>query len=170
MPHHPRKPGRPAIVQFEPGDHLQLLYHFWLCRDAIAGHTRAFTNPYEFNFTPDAEQRRLMTYYIPFSIVYAAVSPLAGHATGWNTAILASHLLGLLGFYLLAHRFFKSPLVSCALACAAASFPFKWLNLFSGSPTGFAMAFVPWVFYGVDRGILDDSNIQILQNLQTIPV
>ena len=158
MPHHPRKPGRPAIVQFEPGDHLQLLYHFWLCRDVVAGHTRAFTNPYEFNFTPDAEQRRLMTFYIPFSIVYAAVSPLAGHAAGWNTAILASHLLGFLGFYLLAHRFFKSRVVSCALACAAASFPFKWLNLFSGSPTGFAMAFVPWVFYGVDRAVRDHSS------------
>ncbi len=157
MPHHQRSPGRTAIVQFEQGDHLQLLYHFWLFRDAVAGHTRAFTNPYEFNFTPDAERRRLLTYYIPFSIVYAAVSPLAGHAAGWNAAILASHLLGLLGFYLLAHRFFKSRTVSCALACAAASYPFKWLNLFSGSPTGFAMAFVPWVFYGVDRAVRDNS-------------
>lgn len=157
IPHHPRKPGRPAIVRFEPGDHLQLLYHFWLCRDAIAGHTRAFSNPYEFCFTPNAERRRLLTYYIPFSLVYAAVSPLAGHATGWNLAILASHLLGLLGFYLLAHRFFKSWPVSCALAVAAASFPFKWLTLISGSPTGFAMAFVPWVFYGVDRAVRDES-------------
>ena len=158
IPHHPRKLGRPAIVQFEPGDHLQLLYHFWLFRDTIAGHTRAFTNPYEFNFTPDAERRRILTYYIPFSLVYASVSPLAGHAAGWNATILASHLLGLLGFYLLARRFFKSWMASCALAAAAASFPFKWLNLFSGSPTGFAMAFVPWVFYGVDRAVRDDSS------------
>ena len=157
IPHHPRGPGTPAIVKFEPGDHLQLLYHFWLCRDAIAGQTRTFANPYEFNFTPDAERRRVLTYYIPFSIVYAAVSPLFGHAAGWNAAILASHLLGLLGFYLLSRRYFNSWPVSCALAVAAASFPFKWLNLFSGSPTGFAMAFVPWVFYGVDRAVRDDS-------------
>ena len=157
MPHYPRKPGSPALVKFERGDHIQLLYHFWLFRDTAAGHTRAFTNPYEFNFTAEAERRRLLTYYLPFSIVYAAVSPIAGHAAGWNAAILASHLLGILGSYLLARRFFKSRMASCALACAAASFPYKWLSLFSGSPTGFAMAFVPWVFYGVDRAVRDNS-------------
>ena len=39
-----------------PGDHLQLLYHFWLFSDMISGHTPFFHNLYEFNSGNDSER------------------------------------------------------------------------------------------------------------------
>ena len=38
-----------VIRQMEPGDHLQLMYHFWLFKDMLTGHTPWFHNLYEFN-------------------------------------------------------------------------------------------------------------------------
>ena len=42
------------ILPMEPGDHLQLLYHFWLFSDMVGGHTPWFHNLYEFNTGDDA--------------------------------------------------------------------------------------------------------------------
>ena len=152
-----RAEGEPAVTAFVPGDHIQLMYHFWLCRDMIAGKTPAFSNVYEFNTAGDREKFKFDTYYVPFSLVYALVSPLFGDAAGWNAAGLFSHLLGLAGFFLLAFRLCKSPLLAAGLAVTASAFPYKWISLICGSPTGFAMCFVPWLFYGMDRMVRDAS-------------
>lgn len=146
-----RESNEPAITSMVPGDHIQLLYHFWLCRDMLAGKTPAFSNVYEFNTKGDEDRFKFDTYYIPFSLVYAITSPLLGHAAGWNAASLFSHLLCLLGLYLLARRLTHSELLSTAIAVALSAFPYRWITIISGSPTGFAYCLVPWLLYGLDQ-------------------
>ena len=150
-----RSPNTPALSAIVPGDHIQLLYHFWLCRDMLAGQTPAFSNVYEFNTGDDDARRQFDTYYIPFSLVYALVSPLFGHAAGWNAAGLFSVLLGLFGFYALARRFLDSDGVAGAVALVAAAFPYRWITLLGGSPTGYASCLVPWLLYGLDKAVRD---------------
>lgn len=146
-----RGADEPAITAMVPGDHIQLLYHFWLCRDMIAGKTPPFANVYEFNTKGDSERFKFDTYYIPFSLVYAATSPIWGHAAGWNLATLFSHLMCLLGLYLLVWRLTHSEIISTAIAVALSVFPYRWITIISGSPTGFAYCLVPWLFYGLDQ-------------------
>lgn len=149
--------GAERVVPTVAGDHIQLLYHFWLARDSFAGRTPLFSNIYEFNSGDDAVRRRFQTYYLPFSAVYAAVSPLFGHAAGWNAAGLFSVLLGLLGAFLLARRLSGSNEAALVASLAFAALPYRWIALVSGSPTGFAVCFVPWLAYGLDRLVRDSS-------------
>ena len=146
-----------AVRPIASGDHLQLLYHFWLGLDALSGHSPPGFNVYEFNLGDDAARLQPDLYYLPFSLVYAAVAPAAGHAAGWNAAGLASVLLGVLALGLLARRFTGSWPAAILAALVAAAFPYRWITLFTGSPTGFAMAFPPLLFYGLDRAIRDRS-------------
>lgn len=152
-----RAPAAPRLVVNQPGDQMQLLYHFWLARDTFAGKTPPFANVYEFNFRGDDALRRFSTYYIPFSLVHAAVSPFFGDAAGWNAAGLFSFLLGLFGMFVLARRLSRSGAAAAFVAAMLSAFPYRWHALLTGSPTGFAICFVPWLAYGIDRLVRDAS-------------
>ncbi len=145
-----------------PGDHLQLLYHFWLLRDMLADGTPWMHNLYEFNSGDDAARRQFDPGYLPFSLVYAAFSPVLGHAVGWNLAQLAALMATFFFLWRLALRYasyngsvnsFVPPLVAALAAFCA---PYQWTNLGSGSPSGFGMAWVPAIALGLDLAIRDD--------------
>ncbi len=154
IPARERRPARTqAVRSLEPGDHLQLLYHFWLARDMLTGGTPLFANVYEFNTGHDADRYRPEPYYLPFSLLYAAVAPLAGDASAWNFALLASVLLGLGGTYVLARRFKARRGLALAIALVANALPYRWINLLCGSPTGYAMGLVPWLLVGLDLAV-----------------
>lgn len=158
VPYTERRAGNvPAVSELVPGDHVQLLYHFWLCRDMISGKTPAFSNIYEFNTGDDEARRHFDPFYVPFSLVYAAVSPLFGNAAGWNAAGLFSVLLGVFGLFALARRFTSSDAVALGTALVLSSFPYRWITLICGSPTGFACGIVPWLLYGLDKAVRDKS-------------
>lgn len=159
IPHTNLNPGPQVVRPLASGDHLQLLYHFWLGLDALSGHSPFFHNVYEFNLGDDDARLQPDLYYLPFSLVYAALAPLAGPAAGWNAAGLASALLGFLFLGLLARRFTDSSSAAFWAALIAGAFPYRWITLFIGSPTGFAMAFPPLLFYGLDRAIRDRSSL-----------
>ena len=89
IPHTNLNPEPQTVRPIASGDHLQLLYHFWLGLDALSGHSPAGHNVYEFNLGDDSARLQPDLYYLPFSLVYAAVAPAAGHAAGWNAAGLA---------------------------------------------------------------------------------
>jgi len=157
IPHTNLNPETQTVRPIASGDHLQLLYHFWLGSDALSGHSPLFHNVYEFNLGDDSTRIQPDLYYMPFSLVYAAFAPLAGHAAGWNAAGLVSVLLGILFLGLLARRFTDSWVAVGLATGVAAAFPYRWITLFTGSPTGFAMAFPPMLAYGLDRAIRDRS-------------
>jgi hypothetical protein len=151
-----------------PGDHLQLLYHFWLTRDMLAGGTPWFHNLYEFHTGDDAARKQIDPGYLPFSLVYAALSPWLGHAFGWNAAQLAAVLMTFLFLSTLARRYAgrqpangepgtqASPrAVGCAAALVAMCAPYQWTNLGAGSPTGFGMAWIPALALGLDIAVRD---------------
>lgn len=146
-----------TVHPLEAGDQLQMLYHFWRGLDALAGHSPWFYNVYEFNLGDDSARLQPNLYYLPFSLVYAAIAPLAGQAAGFNATGLASVLLGVFFTGLLARRFSASPPAVLLATLVAVSFPYRWIVLFTGSPTGFAMAFPPLLAYGLDRAIRDRS-------------
>lgn len=157
MPYTNLNPEAQTVRPITPGDHLQLLYHFWLGLDAMSGHSPFFHNVYEFNLGDDAARLQPDLYYVPFSWVYAVLAPWAGHAAGWNGAGLASVLLGILFLGLLVRRFTESTAAIVLATLLAATFPYRWITLFTGSPTGFAIAFPALLFYGLDRAIRDRS-------------
>ena len=139
-----------------PGDHLQLLYRFWLLQDMLVGETPPLLNVYEFNYRGDSDRYQPGFFYIPFSLCYAAMSPWLGQALAWN-------LVGLLSIFISAWAGFRwarrysgndpTPALMAALCCAA--FPYRIHNLMGGSPAGFAMMWVPLLLYGLDRAIQD---------------
>lgn len=147
--------GDTRPLDLVPGDHLQLYYHFWLARDMLAGKTPLFNNLYEFNMGDGADKTRFDPYYAPFSWVFAATSPLLGDAAGWNLAGLASVLLGLYGCFCLARRYARSLWLALAVALIVCAFPYRWITLLSGSPTGFGIGLLPWLVVGLDAAVRD---------------
>lgn len=144
-----RQPPRYVV----PGDHLQLLYRFWLFSDFMAGHSPFGTNLYEFNRHNDEARRQPGAYYLPFSLVYFLGAQWLGTAFGWNLTGFLSLWLTYL-FTVLLLRFYAEddgrPLVFGALAIL---FPYRYLALLGGSPTGFAMLWPPLVVFGLEWGL-----------------
>ncbi len=155
IPHTAISPTPQRVVGMSPGDHLQLLYHFWLAGDMLRGETPWFHNLYEFNLGDDAATRRVGPYYFPFSFLYWAGESLGGRAFGWNFA----GFLTLWGAYLLTALLVRRHTTSDGLAWAAAlpgiALPFHWISLLGGSPLGFALLWCPALLYGLDRAVRD---------------
>ncbi|MFO7870486.1 MAG: hypothetical protein R6V03_03525 [Kiritimatiellia bacterium] len=139
-----------------PGDHLQLLYHFELARDMIAGETPFLHNIYEFNTGSDEERFAPGAYFAPFSMIYAASAALGGQAFGWNITGFLSLWLGFLGTWLLTRRYTPRELAAAGFALAATVLPYRWITLFGGSPSGPAMMWVPWLYLGLDTAVRDE--------------
>lgn len=154
MPYAARVPGQQVGLMI-PGDHLQLLYHFWLFDDMLAGHTPWFHNLYEFNTGDDAARREPGTYYLPFSAFFALGDHLGGRAFGWNLACFGALWLGYAFTVLLARRYCRSPGVAWAAALPVLMLPFRWDALLGGSPLGFAMLWVPALMLGLDLAVRD---------------
>lgn len=146
----------PAELQpMTPGDHLQFIYYCWLAGDWLSGHTPFFYNLYEFN-TGDLRARfQPDTYYIPFSLIYNSAAALGGRALGWNLtgflSLWATYGLTLL----LSRRYAREAWIAWLAAVVALLVPYRWVNLFGGSPAGFAMMWTPAVLLGIDLAIRD---------------
>ena len=157
IPYAAHAPAGEVARAMAPGDHLQLLYHFWLMRDMIAGSTPWFHNLYEFNTGDDAERYRPGAYFAPFSLAFTLGDLVGGRALGWHLATGLSLWLAFWSSWLLACRYTSSERVAWVVAVLVTAFPYRWHNLMSGSPTGFGMAWTPLLMWGLDRAIRDGS-------------
>jgi hypothetical protein len=139
------------------GDHLQLLYRFWLFQDFLLGDAPLFSNLYEFSLSDAPREWPPRAYYLPFSLLYALVAPWAGRAMGWNLTGLVSLWLAYLFAWRLARRYAGSEAVAGFAALFAIVPAFVWRNVLGGSPTGFALVFVPMMAWGLDRAAREDD-------------
>ena len=140
-----------------PGDHLQLLYHFWLFRDMMTGGTPLFHNLYEFNTGEDSERWLPRAYFFPFSFIYAIFSLIFGNAVGWNIASLISLWLTWFFTARLIRRYVYNDWISLVAASVAVVFPWRWVGLMGGSPMGFAMCWIPAYWLGLDTWLRNKS-------------
>lgn len=140
-------------VPMQSGDHLQLMYHFWLLSDMLAGQTPWLENTYEFNTGDDAARREPGAYYLPYSAFFALGRAVAGHAFGWNLAGFLALWLTYVGSILLGRRYTDDHRAALLLALMAIVLPYRWINLAGGSPTGFTMMCVPWLLLGIDLAV-----------------
>lgn len=151
---HRAEQGSPRVSV--PGDHLQLMYFFQLTRDFITGETPWFHNLYEFNEGDDDARYEFDFYYMPFSLIFTAVELATGNpALAWNLTGFASLWAGVLGVMLLARRFTRDRWVILAATLASAAFPYRLITFLHGSPTGFGIAYVPFMLLGLDYAIRD---------------
>jgi hypothetical protein len=138
-----------------PGDHLQLLYHFWLVADMIKGKTPLFTNVYEFNTGNDEERYRPDTCFFPFSLIYALGALIGGCAFGYNLTGFIALWLGFYFTWLLTNRYCPNRALAAVAALVSVFIPYRWHSLLCGSPSGLAMMWIPAILLGVDIAVRD---------------
>lgn len=146
--------GAPPRYQV-PGDHLQLLYRFWLLGDVLRGNSPWGGNVYEFNRGDDGERRQPGAYYLPFSLVYGA-GALISPALGWNLTGILSLWLTLLATALLAGHYAGRFHWGLAFAVISVCFTYRHHTLMGGSPTGFAMLWPPVIILGIEQACRQD--------------
>ncbi len=138
-----------------PGDHLQLMFHYWLMSDYIRGGTPWFYNFYEMNTGDDAERYEPGPYYIPFSLLFTIGYLTGNHSIGWNFAGFVSLWVTVWLTLLLCRRYSDYEGAAWLGAALSILLPYRWLTLFGGSPTGFGMMMVPLTFLGLDYAVRD---------------
>lgn len=142
-----------AVRTMIMGDHLQLVYNYWIFSDMLSGKTRFFHNLYEFN-TGDDDARRYVGFdFMPFTLVFTIGYWLGGRAFAWNMTGLMSLWVTLLLTWLLAREYTRKELTAATMALVSVALPYLWAMNLGGSPTGYAMAFVPMLLWGLDVGI-----------------
>ncbi len=146
-----------SVRRMIQGDHLQLHYFYWLFSDMLAGKTPFFHNIYEFNTGDDSARRSVGSYNMPLSFVYAVGRSIGGRAFGWNLTSFISLWFTTYITSLLLLRFTKHSWIAILFAAISITLPYRWITLYGGSPTGFAMMWVPLLIYGVDRLARDNS-------------
>lgn len=143
----------PPVRTMIPGDHLQLMYHFWLFADMVRGETPWFHNLYEFNTGDDAARLEWDAYYFPFSGLYAVFEAMGGQAFGWNVTGFVSIWLTYLATWILVARITGKYRWGAVFGLLGILIPYRWHALFSGSPTGFAMVWVPIMMVGLESAV-----------------
>jgi hypothetical protein len=147
--------GTPPVAMVA-GDHLQLLYHFWLLRDSLSGQTPFRANPYEFNVGANQPDGRISgAYYAPFGPLFALLEPAVGLAAAWNLTAWISLWISYLATFILVRRYVRNAGIAVVGAAPALLLPFLWIALMGGSPTGFGMLWPPVVMLGIDVAIRD---------------
>jgi hypothetical protein len=139
------------------GDHLQLLYHFWLPAEWAKGTTRFGYDLYQFNRGEDDTRSFPVTDYLPFTAVFALFHLVLSQAASWNLVQLITLCLALFWMWRLLQLYEASDRIALPLSLMAVAFPYQWACLFGGSPTGFAMMTVPMFFYGIEKALRQGS-------------
>lgn len=140
------------------GDHLQLLYHFDLMGDMLAGRVPWFQNPFEFNVGQDEDRFRPSAYFFPMSAIYAGFRGLTNNqALSWNLTWMLSVWLSALFMWGWLRGFTKDPIALTLGVLLSLLLPFRWISIFGGSPAGMALLWVPLIAWGIDRAIRQPS-------------
>lgn len=135
------------------GDHLQLLYHFWLPSEWFTGGTPLGYDLYQFNRGDDDGLTFPVTDYLPFTAIFTLCHLFFSLAASWNLVQFLAYGLAIFWMVRLLDIYKLPQPVVWPLAVMATAFPYQWACLFGGSPTGFAMMTVPMFFYGIELAV-----------------
>ncbi|HIE11270.1 MAG TPA: hypothetical protein EYP62_06605 [Kiritimatiellae bacterium] len=142
------EPGN--VRRMIPGDHLQLLYYFDLAAETFRGRVPLFTDPYQFDAGPYTNPFPLYHYYVPQSLIYACLKPVAGQAAAWNLTgflyVWGAYLL----LWVLVRRYAYSEAAAALGALPVLVLPCRWHALLGGSPSGFAPVWTALTILGLD--------------------
>jgi hypothetical protein len=133
-------------------DTLQLYYQLWLVRDGLLGPTPLFTDPYQFRV--DGPRWNLPQAFLPLALPFTAFSIFGFHAA-YNLLVLLSFPAAGLTAYGLARHLTHDPAAAVAVGVGFTLLPMRLDPLFGGHPTGFALALVPAVLWGLDVALTD---------------
>ena len=139
------------------GDHLRLLYNFWLVSEMATGEIPFLHNVYEANEGDDSARYEPRHYYVPFSVAFALLSWAVGRAAAYNLTLLLSVWMALLFTVLLVRRYVRGDPWSMLPATVGILLPYHWVCLLGGSPTGLAMMWVPVSLLGLDIAVRDEK-------------
>ncbi len=146
---------RDGMRMMIPGDHFQMLYQLWIAADTFKGNTPWFHDVYEFNTGNDADRYFLSTYYLPFSLFFLVGSWFGGQAGGYNFTAFMTLWLTYLFTWLLIRRFTRDDWLSAVTAVLSIIFPYRWITMLDGSPTGLTLMWTPIIFWALDVMIAD---------------
>ncbi len=135
------------------GDHLQMVYSYWIFSDMLSGKTRFFHNLYEFNTGNDAERRYVGFDFAPYTLIFTLAYWIGGRAFAWNMTGLVSLWLTLAVTWLLLRNYTRKDVTAMLMSLISIALPYLWAVNLGGSPTGYTMAFVPMLLWGIDTGI-----------------
>ena len=150
---------RNSVRRMIEGDHLQLLYNYWIFADMLQGKTPFWHNIYEFNTGDDADRKYVGPDLLPFSLIFTVGYMLGGRALGWNMLGLFSLWVSYFFCWLLVRRYTKNELSAALGSLLILFLPYRWVSLMGGSPTGLAMALVPMLYFGLDLAVRDKRMI-----------
>lgn len=134
------------------GDHLQLLYNYWLVADMISGQTPWAANPYEFNTGANVPLKRDAwgnLFDQPFTAAFTLGYHFGGRAFAWNLTGVISLWITFFATWMLLRQFCPNDPLAFLAASPVILIPFRWTNLLGGSPMGFTMMWVPLLFWGL---------------------
>ena len=135
------------------GDHLQLVYSYWIFSDMLSGKTRFFHNLYEFNTGNDDERRYVGFDFAPYTLIFTLAYWIGERAFAWNMTGLVSLWGTFLLTWLLLRNYTRKDLDAAGIALVSIALPYVWAVNLGGSPTGYSMTFVPILLWGIDTGI-----------------
>jgi hypothetical protein len=155
------------------GDHLQLLYNYWLVADMTTGHTPWATNPYEFNTGANIPLKQDAWGNLidqPFTAIFTLGYRLGGRAFAWNLTGLIALWITFFATWMLLRLFCPNDPLAFLAATPVLLIPFRWANLLGGSPMGFTMMWVPILFWSVHAALFGRRWIGALIAALTIVV
>ncbi len=132
------------------GDHMQILYWFWLVKENILGHVPFDSNPFEFNMLVDHHRPGINVF--PMSLVYALFSPL-GIVAAYNCTILSTYVLTGLFMYLLVKQYGSSKTGALFAAVIFTLAPSRMNGLTGGNIYASLFFCFPWTVYFLEKGI-----------------
>lgn len=143
--HAPSKEER--IVSLTQGDYLQLFYTWWLFKDALAGGSPFFKDPYQLNVPQYGMTHVVTPQGLPVSILFAGLAFLFGDGAAYNLFLWLTFPLAGIGLYLLAYDLTRSRWASLIGSTVYCLYPYRMAHLLGGHPGGFLHFLIPWVIY-----------------------
>ncbi len=131
-----------------PGDPLQFYYYLSLVPRMIAGELPWFRDSLQ--FAAPEPNPRLSFFFLPFSLVFALISPL-GNTVAYNALVFASFPAIALATFALARRLGLETAGAAFAAAALTLLPYRVATLAHGHPAGFVLFLVPGIFAALER-------------------